>query len=235
MNASMTLINPFLNTTIDDPFDTTILEENVDHQQTSKTTFPKIKPKIFIPQYIFNSIDLNKQTIQYNNCLNDLNDNVEEYYKSYLELDDIEKNKETLEKELKEAKDARNKVMNVVYQLKNEIENKSILQSENNLNMTTFGGNFQPNNTFSIMNGNQNTFRNNGNDLAQNIEKYEDQILKIKMENQSFLEEYDNLNDDLKKNIELNKKLKNSLSTIEQNIQAAVKEKNSLRNLIQKN
>ena len=132
MNASMTLINPFLNTTIDDPFDTTILEENVDHQQTLKTTFPKIKPKIFIPQYIFNSIDLNKQTIQYNNCLNDLNDNVEEYYKSYLELDDIEKNKETLEKELKEAKDARNKVMNVVYQLKNEIENKSILQSENN-------------------------------------------------------------------------------------------------------
>jgi len=85
------------------------------------------------------------------------------------------------------------------------------------------------------MNGNQNTFRNNGNDLAQNIEKYEDQILKIKMENQSFLEEYDNLNDDLKKNIELNKKLKNSLSTIEQNIQAAVKEKNSLRNLMQKN
>ena len=235
MNASMTLINPFLNTTIDDPFDTTILEENVDHQQTSKTTFPKIKPKIFIPQYIFNSIDLNKQTIQYNNCLNDLNDNVEEYYKSYLELDDIEKNKETLEKELKEAKDARNKVMNVVYQLKNEIENKSILQSENNLNMTTIGGNFQPNNTFSIMNGNQNTFRNNGNDLAQNIEKYEDQILKIKMENQSFLEEYDNLNDDLKKNIELNKKLKTSLSTIEQNIQAAVKEKNSLRNLMQKN
>ena len=55
------------------------------------------------------------------------------------------------------------------------------------------------------------------------------------MENQSFLEEYDNLNDDLKKNIELNKKLKNSLSTIEQNIQAAVKEKNSLRNLMQKN
>ena len=87
------------------------------------------------------------------------------------------------------------------------------------------------------MNGKQNNFRNtmNENDLAHNIEKYEDQILKIKMENQTFLEEYDNLNDDLKKNMELNKKLKNSLNTIEQNIQAAIKEKNNLKSLMQKN
>ena len=235
MNASMTLINPFLNTTIDDPYDATIIEENIDGNQSLKITFPEKKPKIFIPQYIFNSIDLNKQIIQYNNCLNDLNDNVEEYYKSYQELDEIEKNKETLEKELKEAKDARTKVMDVVYQLKREIENKSVLQNDN-LNMTTIG-NYQNSNNFNIMNNNQNTFKNNinGNDLAQNIEKYEDLILKIKMENQGFLEEYDNLNDELKKNNELNKKLKNSLRTIEQNIQNALKEKNNLRNIIQKN
>ena len=235
MNASMTLINPFLNTTIDDPYDATIIEENIDGNQSLKITFPEKKPKIFIPQYIFNSIDLNKQTIQYNNCLNDLNDNVEEYYKSYQELDEIEKNKETLEKELKEAKDARTKVMDVVYQLKREIENKSVLQNDN-LNMTTIG-NYQNSNNFNIMNNNQNTFKNNinGNDLAQNIEKYEDLILKIKMENQGFLEEYDNLNDELKKNTELNKKLKNSLHNIEQNIQNALKEKNNLRNIIQKN
>ena len=235
MNASMTLINPFLNTTIDDPYDATIIEENIDGNQSLKITFPEKKPKIFIPQYIFNSIDLNKQIIQYNNCLNDLNDNVEEYYKSYQELDEIEKNKETLEKELKEAKDARTKVMDVVYQLKREIENKSVLQNDN-LNMTTIG-NYQNSNNFNIMNNNQNTFKNNinGNDLAQNIEKYEDLILKIKMENQGFLEEYDNLNDELKKNTELNKKLKNSLHNIEQNIQNALKEKNNLRNIIQKN
>ena len=235
MNASMTLINPFLNTTIDDPYDATIIEENIDGNQSLKITFPEKKPKIFIPQYIFNSIDLNKQIIQYNNCLNDLNDNVEEYYKSYLELDEIEKNKETLEKELKEAKDARSKVMDDIYQLKREIENKSVLQNDN-LNMTTIG-NYQNSNNFNIMNNNQNTFKNNinGNDLAQNIEKYEDLILKIKMENQGFLEEYDLLNDELKKNNELNKKLKNSLRTIEQNIQSALKEKNNLRNLMQKN
>ncbi len=235
MNASMTLINPFLNTTIDDPYDATIIEENIDGNQSLKITFPEKKPKIFIPQYIFNSIDLNKQIIQYNNCLNDLNDNVEEYYKSYQELDEIEKNKETLEKELKEAKEARTKVMDVVYQLKREIENKSVLQNDN-LNMTTIG-NYQNSNNFNIMNNNQNTFKNNinGNDLAQNIEKYEDLILKIKMENQGFLEEYDNLNDELKKNTELNKKLKNSLHNIEQNIQNALKEKNNLRNIIQKN
>ena len=234
MNASMTLINPFLNTTIDDPYDATIIEENIDGNQSLKITFPEKKPKIFIPQYIFNSIDLNKQIIQYNNCLNDLNDNVEEYYKSYQELDEIEKNKETLEKELKEAKEARTKVMDVVYQLKREIENKSVLQNDN-LNMTTIG-NYQNSNNFNIMNNNQNTFKNNinGNDLAQNIEKYEDLILKIKMENQGFLEEYDNLNDELKKNTELNKKLKNSLHNIEQNIQNALKEKNNLRNIIQK-
>ena len=235
MNASMTLINPFLNTTIDDPYDATIIEENIDGNQSLKITFTEKKPKIFIPQYIFNSIDLNKQIIQYNNCLNDLNDNVEEYYKSYQELDEIEKNKETLEKELKEAKEARTKVMDVVYQLKREIENKSVLQNDN-LNMTTIG-NYQNSNNFNIMNNNQNTFKNNinGNDLAQNIEKYEDLILKIKMENQGFLEEYDNLNDELKKNTELNKKLKNSLHNIEQNIQNALKEKNNLRNIIQKN
>ena len=235
MNASMTLINPFLNTTIDDPYDATIIEENIDGNQSLKITFPEKKPKIFIPQYIFNSIDLNKQIIQYNNCLNDLNDNVEEYYKSYQELEEIEKNKETLEKELKEAKEARTKVMDVVYQLKREIENKSVLQNDN-LNMTTIG-NYQNSNNFNIMNNNQNTFKNNinGNDLAQNIEKYEDLILKIKMENQGFLEEYDNLNDELKKNTELNKKLKNSLHNIEQNIQNALKEKNNLRNIIQKN
>ena len=235
MNASMTLINPFLNTTIDDPYDATIIEENIDGNQSLKITFPEKKPKIFIPQYIFNSIDLNKQIIQYNNCLNDLNDNVEEYYKSYQELDEIEKNKETLEKELKEAKEARTKVMDVVYQLKREIENKSVLQNDN-LNMTTIG-NYQNSNNFNIMHNNQNTFKNNinGNDLAQNIEKYEDLILKIKMENQGFLEEYDNLNDELKKNTELNKKLKNSLHNIEQNIQNALKEKNNLRNIIQKN
>ena len=234
MNASMTLINPFLNITIDEPFDTTIIEENIDGNQSIKTSFPEKKPKIFIPQYIFNSIDLNKQTIQYNNCLNDLNDNVEEYYKSYLELDEIEKNKETLEKELKEAKDARSKVMDVIYQLKREIDNKSVLQTDN-LNMTTIGSNYQNSNNFNIMNNNQNTYNVNGNDLAQNIEKYEDLILKIKMENQGFLEEYDLLNDELKKNNELNKKLKNSLRTIEQNIQSALKEKNNLRNLMQKN
>ena len=185
---------------------------------------------------MFNSIDLNKQTIQYNNCLNDLNENVEEYYKSYLELDEIEKNKETLEKELKEAKDARSKVMDDIYQLKREIENKSVLQNDN-LNMTTIG-NYQNSNNFNIMNNNQNTsFKNNinGNDLVQNIEKYENLILKTKMENRGFLEDYDILNDELKKNTELNNKLKNILHNYEQKIQAALKEKNNLRNLMQKN
>ena len=236
MNDSMTLINPFLNTTIEGRLDATIIEENIDGNQSIKTSFPKKKPQIFIPEYMFNSIDLNKQTIQYNNCLNDLNENVEEYYKSYLELDEIEKNKETLEKELKEAKDARSKVMDDIYQLKREIENKSVLQNDN-LNMTTIG-NYQNSNNFNIMNNNQNTsFKNNinGNDLVQNIEKYENLILKTKMENRGFLEDYDILNDELKKNTELNNKLKNILHNIEQKIQAALKEKNNLRNLMQKN
>ena len=47
MNASMTLINPFLNTTIDDPYDATIIEENIDGNQSLKITFPEKKPKLF--------------------------------------------------------------------------------------------------------------------------------------------------------------------------------------------
>ena len=52
--------------------------------------------------------------------------------------------------------------------------------------------------------------------------------------NQSFLENYDNLCDDCKQNENQNQKLKTAIATLEQNINNALTEKSYLKNLIDK-
>ena len=72
------------------------------------------------------------------------------------------------------------------------------------------------------------------NELAEQIELYEDKICKLKMDNQTFLENYDNLCDDCKQNESQNQKLKKAIAQLEQNINNAINEKSYLKSMLDK-
>lgn len=195
------------------PFDisnVSVLKEEKEEDKKNKKGNKKI------PENILNKIDINKENELLSNTQKEFESSLKELSDIQSKLENSKKKYNKLLKELGEAKDSRNKIIQEVYQMKSEIENQKNLATESGYVPTL-----------------TNTSYSN-NELAEQIELYEDKICKLKMDNQTFLENYDNLCDDCKQNESQNQKLKKAIAQLEQNINNAINEKSYLKSMLDK-
>ena len=130
--------------------------------------------------------------------------------------------------------------MEEVYEIKKEIE--LINNNENNIPLNKSRMSVQ-------INGINDLFRNltkgpNDNineenekkkkELDNEIKSWEDKISQLKFKNKSFIEDYDMLLNDYKKNLNKNLKLKNCIYDIDNKTKEALKEKGDLKKYINK-
>jgi hypothetical protein len=236
-------------TDISNPEDTT---------SVPKVAYPKNKPKNFLPQYLFDNINVNKNKKITRQTKNELRDVLDLYEKQKNNMKKTEKDLENAKEDLKKAKEARKKIMEEVYQIKKEIENinennGNINTSINNIPMSGNNNNnllnrsrlsLQPGtaNMELLKNLNLNKsqmdgFNHEDNEkkkleLDNEIKEYEDKISQLKFKNKSFVEDYDMLINDYKKNLSKNLKLKNCISDIDNKTKEALKEKADLKKYI---
>jgi hypothetical protein len=232
-----------------------IPEDNI---SAPKVAYPKKKPKNFLPQYLFDNINVNKNKKITRQTKNELRDVLDLYEKQKNNMKKTENDLEDAKEDLKKAKEARKKIMEEVYQIKKEIENIN----ENNGNINTSINNIpiSGNNNNNLLNrsrlslqpgtANMDLLKNlnlnksqmdglNHEDnekkkleLDNEIKEYEDKISQLKFKNKSFVEDYDMLINDYKKNLSKNLKLKNCISDIDNKTKEALKEKADLKKYI---
>ena len=147
--------------------------------------------------------------------------------------------------DLKKAKEARRKIMEEVYEIKKEIE--LFNNNENNFNYNNAFNRIR----LSVQNNNMNDLFKNLNkgqndgvvneenekkkiELDNEIKEYEDKISQLKFKNKSFVEDYDMLMNDYRKNLNKNLKLKNCIYDIDNKTKEALKEKSDLKKYINK-
>ena len=218
-----------------------ILEENTN----SKLYYPKEVPKNFLPPYLFDTININKNKKLTRQTKNELRDILDLYDKQKNNMKKYENDLKDAKDDLKKAKEARRKIMEEVYEIKKEIE--LFNNNENNFNY---------NNAFnrsrlSVQNNNMNDLFKNLNkgqndgvvneenekkkiELDNEIKEYEDKISQLKFKNKSFVEDYDMLMNDYRKNLNKNLKLKNCIYDIDNKTKEALKEKSDLKKYINK-
>ena len=233
--------------------DITNLEESI---SAPKVAYPKKKPKNFLPQYLFDNINVNKNKKITRQTKNELRDVLDLYEKQKNNMKKTENDLEEAKEDLKKAKEARKKIMEEVYQIKKEIENLN----EGNGNINTSINNIPNNNNMlnrsrlSLQQGNINmdllkslnlnksqmdNYNHEDNEkkkleLDNEIKEYEDKISQLKFKNKSFVEDYDMLINDYKKNLSKNLKLKNCISDIDNKTKEALKEKADLKKYIER-
>ena len=259
LNNSIT--NPFepaVNVT-ETEYDPIILEEEDNENNNNEVNkdnqhfineYPSKKPKIFLPKFLYFALDIKKQNKILEKKCGEYMNNLEDYYKTIKELEDISINNEQIKNNLKIEKEKRKKLFNEVYKLKSDIETqRTITESSNNMSINNYSMGytslFNPHlTTLSSINnsirnhtgGLNNSFLLNeffqSGDLSAQVEQYEDKICKLNLDNKDFLEEFDNLTAELNKNLEINNKLKKSLENIDYNIQAVLNEKKYLNGLL---
>lgn len=237
---------------------TTDIANPEDTTSAPKVAYPKNKPKNFLPQYLFDNINVNKNKKITRQTKNELRDVLDLYEKQKNNMKKTEKDLEEAKEDLKKAKEARKKIMEEVYQIKKEIENinennGNINTSINNIPMSGNNNNnllnrsrlsLQPGtaNMDLLKNLNLNKSQMDGlnhednekkkMELDNEIKEYEDKISQLKFKNKSFVEDYDMLINDYKKNLSKNLKLKNCISDIDNKTKEALKEKADLKKYI---
>ena len=237
---------------------TTDISNPEDNISAHKVAYPTKKPKNFLPQYLFDNININKNKKITRQTKNELRDVLDLYEKQKNNMKKTENDLEDAKEDLKKAKEARKKIMEEVYQIKKEIENIN----ENNGNINTSINNIpiSGNNNNNLLNrsrlslqpGTANmdllknlnlnqsqivSFNHEDNEkkkleLDNQIKEYEDKISQLKFKNKSFVEDYDMLINDYKKNLSKNLKLKNCISDIDNKTKEALKEKADLKKYI---
>ena len=135
--------------------------------------------------------------------------------------------------DLKKAKDAKNKIMEEVFQIKKEIENineldmnNSFLNKNNRSRLSMQVGNINLNNLLKNLDMNDTT------ELDNDIREYEDKISKLKFDNKSFMEDYDMLMNDYKNNLNMNLKIKQYINNMDKKIKDSMQEKKDLKKYI---
>ena len=218
-----------------------ILDEN----SNTKLYYPKERPKNFLPPYLFDSISINKNKKLTRQTKNELRDKLDLYDKQKNNLKKYENDLKEAKDDLKKAKEARKKIMEEVYEIKKEIE--LFNNNENNNNNYNNGLNrsrlsVQINNINDIFK-NLNKWQSDGineenekkkNKLDNEIKEYEDKISQLKFKNKTFVEDYDMLMNDYKKNLNKNLKLKNCIFDIDNKTKDALREKAELKKYINK-
>ena len=214
----------------------------LDENSNSKLYYPKERPKNFLPPYLFDSINVNKNKKLTRQTKNELRDILDLYDKQKNNMKKYENDLKEAKDDLKKAKEARKKIMEEVYEIKKEIE--KINNNENNYNnaLNRSRLSVQINNINDIFK-NLNKGQNDGIieenekkkiELDNEIKEYEDKISQLKFKNKSFVEDYDILMNDYRKNLNKNLKLKNCIYDIDNKTKVALKEKAGLKKYINK-
>ncbi len=214
-----------------------------DENSNSKLWYPKKKPQNFLPPYLFDNINVNKNKKTTRQTKNELRDVLDLYEKQKNNKKKYENDIVQAQEDLKRAKDARKIIMEEVYKIKKEIENFN--NNENNynnpLNRSRLSAQVNGvNDLFKNLNKgiNDSTIQSENEkkkmELDNEIKEYEDKISQLKFKNKSFLEDYDMLMNEYKKNLNKNLKLKNCIYEIDNKTKEAVKEKADLKKYIDK-
>ena len=208
---------------------------------TNSLLYPSQVPKNFMPIYLYENInlDLNKKTTR--QMKNELRNVLDLYEKQKNEMIKCEKELEKTKEDLKRAKEAKNIIMEEVFQIKKEIEilkseteSTNISNKNNRSRLSMQVGNI--NNLFKNfdMNDVQEETKKKIEELDNDIREYEDKISKLKFDNTSFMEDYDMLLNDYKNNLNKNLKIKEYIANINKKTKEALQEKEELKKYINK-
>ena len=206
---------------------------NQKKESNNHLIYPSNAPKNFMPLYLYENInlDLNKKTTR--QMKNELRNVLDLYEKQKNDMKKYEKEIEKTKEDLKRAKEAKNIIMEEVFQIKKEIENMN--ESENsNKNINKSRMSMQIGNINNILNNldMNDVYEENKKkvkELDLEIREYEDKITKIKFDNASFMEDYDMLLNDYKNNLNANLKIKQYIANIDKKTKDALQEKEDLK------
>jgi len=206
---------------------------NQKKENNNHLIYPSNAPKNFMPIYLYENInlDLNKKTTR--QMKNELRNVLDLYEKQKNDMKKYEKEIEKTKEDLKRAKEAKNIIMEEVFQIKKEIENMN--ESENsNKNINRSRMSMQIGNINNILNNldMNDVYEENKKkvkELDLEIREYEDKITKIKFDNASFMEDYDMLLNDYKNNLNANLKIKQYIANIDKKTKDALQEKEDLK------
>ena len=206
---------------------------NQKKENNNHLIYPSNPPKNFMPIYLYENInlDLNKKTTR--QMKNELRNVLDLYEKQKSDMKKYEKEIEKTKEDLKRAKEAKNVIMEEVFQIKKEIENMN--ESENsNKNINRSRMSMQIGNINNILNNldMNDVYEENKKkvkELDLEIREYEDKITKIKFDNANFMEDYDMLLNDYKNNLNANLKIKQYIANIDKKTKDALQEKEDLK------
>ena len=214
-----------------------------DENTNSKLWYPKTKPQNFLPPYLLYNININKNKNITRQTKNELKNVLDLYEKQKNNMKKYENDITEAKEDLKKAKEARKVIMEEVYRIKKEIENfnnnETNFNKNNPLNRSRLSVQVNGiNDLFKSLNKQPGDSMNENEkkkiELDNEIKEYEDKISQLKFNNKSFLEDYDMLMNDYKKNLNKNLKLKNCISDTDNKIKEALKEKEDLKKYIVK-
>jgi hypothetical protein len=239
----------YLNTLLKKSFYDTINNNSTSNTSPSKQSkennnaliYPSKVPRNFIPIYLYENINLDSNKKTTRQMKNELRNVLDLYEKQKNEMIKCEKEIEKTKEDLKRAKEAKNIIMEEVFQIKKEIEN---LKENDNINISNINNNRS---RLSMQVGNINNLlkslnmndiyeenRKKNEELDNEIREYEDKITKLKFDNTNFMEDYDMLMNDYKNNLNKNLKIKEYISNIDKKTKEALKEKEDLKKYINK-
>ena len=235
----------YLNTLLKKSFFNTINNNTLSNTSPSKQKkennnsliYPNKVPKNFIPQYLFENINIDSNKKATRQLKNELRNVLDLHEKQKNEAKKCEDDIEKIKLDLKKAKEAKNNIMEEVFHIKKEIEQLNETESTNS--MSNYGK------RFTMQTGNiKNLLKNLGmndqreenekrmEELDNEIREYEDKISQLKFDNSTFTEEYDMLLNEYKNNLNKNLKIKEFIANIDKKTKEALQEKENLKKYV---
>ena len=235
----------YLNTLLKKSFFNTINNNSLSNTSPSKQKkennnsliYPNKVPKNFIPQYLFENINIDSNKKATRQLKNELRNVLDLHEKQKNEMKKCEDDIEKIKLDLKKAKEAKNNIMEEVFHIKKEIEQLNETESTNS--MSNYGK------RFTMQTGNiKNLLKNLGmndqreenekkmEELDNEIREYEDKISQLKFDNSAFTEDYDMLLNEYKNNLNKNLKIKEFIANIDKKTKEALQEKENLKKYV---
>ena len=235
----------YLNTLLKKSFFNTINNNTLSNTSPSKQKkennnsliYPNKVPKNFIPQYLFENINIDSNKKATRQLKNELRNVLDLHEKQKNEMKKCEDDIEKIKLDLKKAKEAKNNIMEEVFHIKKEIEQLNETESTNSL--SNYGK------RFTMQTGNiKNLLKNLGmndqreenekrmEELDNEIREYEDKISQLKFDNSTFTEDYDMLLNEYKNNLNKNLKIKEFIANIDKKTKEALQEKENLKKYV---
>ena len=235
----------YLNTLLKKSFFNTINNNSLSNTSPSKQKkennnsliYPNKVPKNFIPQYLFENINIDSNKKATRQLKNELRNVLDLHEKQKNEMKKCEDDIEKIKLDLKKAKEAKNNIMEEVFHIKKEIEQLNETESTNSL--SNYGK------RFTMQTGNiKNLLKNLGmndqreenekkmEELDNEIREYEDKISQLKFDNSAFTEDYDMLLNEYKNNLNKNLKIKEFIANIDKKTKEALQEKENLKKYV---